>query len=107
MRNPKLRHVLPRLQKELHQILGDRLEGVYLYGSQARGDAKPDSDIDVLIVMSEDFDYFELLEATSDVTWKLSLDHDVLITRTFITKEQFNQASTPFLMNLQREAVPV
>jgi len=57
--------------------------------------------------MSGDFDYFQLLEITSDITWKLSLDNDVLITRTFVTKDQFDLANTPFLMNLQREAVPV
>ena len=107
MRNPRLNQVLPRLQKELRHLLGDRLEGIYLYGSQARGDARQDSDIDVLIVMSGDFDYFQLLEITSDITWKLSLDNDVLITRTFVTKDQFDLANTPFLMNLQREAVPV
>jgi predicted nucleotidyltransferase len=34
-----LKTVLIRLRKGLSEILVDRLEGIYLYGSQARGDA--------------------------------------------------------------------
>jgi predicted nucleotidyltransferase len=33
----------------LNELLGDRLEAIYLYGSQARGEARLDSDIDVMI----------------------------------------------------------
>jgi predicted nucleotidyltransferase len=34
------------------ELVGDDLEGVVLFGSQARGDARPGSDIDLLIVIS-------------------------------------------------------
>jgi uncharacterized protein len=87
--------------------LGKRLEAVYLYGSQARGDARADSDIDVLIVINENFDYFQMLEITSDPVWKLSLENDVVISRVFISKEKFDQINTPFLMNVHKEAVAV
>jgi len=50
--------ILRQLRQELHQLWGNRLEAIYLYGSQARGDAHPDSDVDVLAVLKGDFDYF-------------------------------------------------
>lgn len=105
MTQEKLDTILKQLHCELVKILGKRLEAIYLYGSQARGDARPDSDIDVLIVIREDFDYFQLLEATSFPVWKLSLDNDVVIYRVFISKEKFDQVDTPFLMNVHQEAL--
>ncbi len=107
MRHAKLDKILSDLQVELRQILGERLEAIYLYGSQARGDARFDSDIDVLIIMKGKFDYFQLLELTSEITWRISLENDVVVTRAFVTKKQFDESGTPFLINAQKEAVLV
>jgi predicted nucleotidyltransferase len=37
-----LRKMLEKLKKELQRLYGDRLDHMILYGSQARGDARPD-----------------------------------------------------------------
>ncbi len=39
-----------RMIATLRDVLGDRLRAVVLYGSQARGDARPSSDWDVLVI---------------------------------------------------------
>ena len=101
----KLEEILTRLRAGLEELLGEQLEAVYLYGSHARGDARPDSDIDVLIIMKEDFDYGEVLSRTLDLTAALSLEHDVVISRAFFTRERFEHEKSPFLMNVRREAV--
>ena len=105
MTQEKLTAILKQLRSELAGILGKRLEAIYLYGSQARGDARSDSDIDVLIVIRGDFDYFKMLESTSYPAWKLSLENDVVISRVFISKEKFDRGNTPFLMNIHQEAI--
>jgi predicted nucleotidyltransferase len=103
----EIRDVLARYRSELSRILGDTLDSVILYGSRARGDAEEASDIDVLCVMNEPFDYGELLRRTSELTAELSLAHDVVISRTFVTRQDYESRSTPFLMNVQKEGAVV
>ena len=43
--------VLDELKERLSAAYGERLHAVVLFGSEARGDARPDSDIDVLVVL--------------------------------------------------------
>lgn len=47
--------VLTRFRAALRKIYGERIERVVLFGSRARGDARPDSDYDVLVFL-KDFD---------------------------------------------------
>ncbi|MEG4505403.1 nucleotidyltransferase domain-containing protein [Microcoleus sp. F6_B4] len=49
--NDKLKNILMQLRSHFEQLYGDRLTQMVLYGSQARGDARPDSDIDILVVL--------------------------------------------------------
>ena len=46
-----VREALEEMKLLLVRIYGERLRGVYLYGSHARGEATEDSDVDVLIVL--------------------------------------------------------
>jgi uncharacterized protein len=43
--------VLAHFREELNAAFGDRIERVILYGSRARGDARPDSDYDVAVFL--------------------------------------------------------
>jgi len=42
--------LLKEIKTHLAAAYGDRLRGVVLYGSEARGDCRPDSDIDIALV---------------------------------------------------------
>lgn len=41
---------LDELARHYRDRLGERLIGVVLYGSRARGDARPDSDLDLMVI---------------------------------------------------------
>jgi predicted nucleotidyltransferase len=43
--------VLTRVRADVAELYGDRIERVVLFGSRARGDARPDSDYDVLVFL--------------------------------------------------------
>ncbi len=99
--------VLKKLKRELALTYGDRLERIILYGSRARGDARPDSDIDILLVIKGDFDYIELLKRSDDLAASLSLENDVVISRAFATKKEYEERQTPFLINVRREGIAI
>jgi predicted nucleotidyltransferase len=107
MTDEKLSSVLLELRHEFARILGDTLEQMLLFGSRARGDARPDSDVDILVILKQEFDYSEMLQNTIDVVAQMSLDNDLVISRIFMTKEKFEQDYTPFLLNIRREAVAI
>ena len=63
---------LKRVLREQHGV-----NSVMVYGSKARGDDTPDSDIDVMIVLDE---YTRQIEAAVDETvYEINLAHDCLI----------------------------
>jgi len=101
---PKL---LLTLRQQMSRLFGDDLYAVLLFGSRARGEAGPESDVDILVVMRSDFDYDDLLVRTSPLVAALSLQYDTVISRAFVSREQFERERTPFMLNVRREAVPV
>jgi predicted nucleotidyltransferase len=44
------RTLLARIKSRLQAVYGDRLRGIVLYGSEARGESTPDSDVDILVL---------------------------------------------------------
>lgn len=107
MVDERLSRVLRALRRELIRVLGAQLEAVYLFGSRARGEAAPESDVDVLIVVRGDLDYPDLIRRTSAVVAALSLQYDVVISRAFVSSERFAHEESPFLISVRREGVPV
>lgn len=102
-----LQPLLTTLRSHLEQLYGDRLVQVILYGSQARGDANPDSDIDVLIVLREPLDPSQEIKRTSKFIVQLCLENNVLISRAFASSDQVEAEQSPFFINVRREGVPV
>ena len=91
----------------LAEALGEALDSVILYGSHARGEDREDSDIDVLCVIHRPFDYGELISRTSDLTARLSLENGVVLSRAFVTRDDYESRQLPFLMNVRKEGIAV
>ena len=92
-------------------LYGEELKGVWLYGSRARGDNGPDSDLDVLVVKrSEDFDprnqlLWKLHRALTPAYFDRLVWIDVYIHVAYA--RQFEEWDTMFYRNVRADAVPV
>jgi len=98
--------ILRELKEKMGRLYGDRLKGVYLFGSHARGEEGQESDVDVLIVLDRVDNYSEEIDRTGDVVSKLSLQGGVTIRRVFPSEERWRTDQTNFFLNVREEAVP-
>ena len=106
MERADLRDILRLFRQGLENIYQDRLVQVILYGSQARGDARPDSDVDVLVVLRGTETAADR-ERVLDLVTDLNLEHGVLVSRVCISEDLFRTRQGPFLRNVRREGVAV
>ena len=103
--NIHLQPILTRLKKELTDLYGDRLQHLTLFGSQARGDAEPGSDIDVLVVLKAPVNPGEEIKRTGKAIADLSLDYDVVISCLFMDETHYQTRNGSLLRNIRKEGV--
>ena len=97
---------MKELKAGLVRIYGDKLKAVYLYGSYARGDARTDSDVDVMIVLRNYRSYGKEIDRTGDLTSDLSLEYGISISRVLMKEMQWKSSDTPLLRNIRTDGVP-
>jgi len=102
-----VKKLLKKFKSEIKCIYGKQLKSVYLYGSYARGDARPDSDIDLLMVVKGEFDYLEMLKRSDDFAASFCLENDVVVSRAFVSEKEYKEKQIPFLINVRRDGVIV
>jgi type I restriction enzyme S subunit len=101
----EINDLLKELKAGLEPLYAGRLRGVYLYGSRARGEASDESDVDVLVVLDVIPSYATEVDRTSPLIAALSLKYGVSVSRVFVTRREWQQGQTPFLLNAREEAI--
>lgn len=96
--------VLRKFRAALDEVYGERIERVVLYGSRARGDARPDSDYDVavfLIDLTDRWDEIDrIVEIETDILWETGAVINALPFRAGAYRER-----TPLMHELRREGI--
>ena len=107
MTHPELKEILTKFKKHLESVYGERLVSLMLFGSQARRNATIQSDIDVMIILSEVVDIPQENKRLSEFVAALCLEYDVLITHLWAGLQDWETKQNPLLINIRREGVAV
>jgi len=94
-------------QEKIAPIYGDRLKGVYLYGSYARGDANEDSDVDVAVVLGGPVKFVREISRISEIRCDLSLRETCIVEPFFLSEDEFQTAPYPVHQNISSEGLMI
>ena len=72
--------ILRRFRAALADLYGDRLERAVLFGSRARGDARPDSDYDVAVFLRDYHGLWDEAGPLADATTEILYDTGAVLT---------------------------
>lgn len=101
---PRIAHEVAR---DLADIYGERLKDVVLYGSSARKDAHPESDIDLLVVLDRVPSRQAELARMSDILWKHSLANDTVVAEIPVSEAEYRDLADPLLSRVRAEGISV
>ena len=99
--------IAAKAREDLARIYGERLRGVYLYGSAARDQLTPDSDIDIAIVLDEIRSRFEEHERVGDLSSQISLKYNTLVIFFFVPQCDYEQGKYATYRAIKREGIAV
>jgi len=109
MLNQTERDIVEELKGRMREVAGDRLQEVIVYGSRAWGQASPDSDLDVAVIVQGCTP--ELEAALHESAYQVMWDHDfspIIASRSLMptTSQLIGRKAFPFTGKWPRRASP-
>ena len=99
------KEIVAQIQALMHKLFPQA--EVILYGSEARGEARSDSDIDLLILVDGDKLTLAQEDAVTMPLYELELRTGVAISPIVMLKKQWENRPmiTPFYLNVKKEGI--
>jgi predicted nucleotidyltransferase len=101
----RIEQLVSQIKEPLLKIYGEKIKQVILYGSCVRGQATKDSDIDVLVVVDDTLNPFEVRKGLSDTIFDILLEEGELISVIVVPEHFFKNYNSPFLLNVKEEGI--
>jgi predicted nucleotidyltransferase len=98
-----LNQIKAKLQKRLP------LSRLVLFGSRARGDAAPDSDLDILVILDTPVGR-EVEDYVNDCAWEVGLEHGIVVVPVTVSRPDWEEgllSSSLLAIAVRQEGVTV
>lgn len=106
--SPREQEALDAFVQRLYSRHKEHVRSVVLFGSKARGDAGPDSDVDLLVRLTNDDPH--LRSTVRRLAAQVSLEYDLLLSVQAVSRSRWDELSQyrfPLYQALQREGIPL
>lgn len=92
--------------RQVREQFGDAVGSVLLYGSVARGETRGvNSDVDLLVVLSDDTNVQEFEGKLRDLAYDVELDHGVVLSLVVMSAAEYDaRFDRPFIQHVRRDA---
>lgn len=108
--NKEFLDVLFDVKVKVLKVFGDRLKQLILFGSYARNEPDPESDIDIMILVEESEEELRgNRPLVADIMAELSMKHEKLISLTQVPYNRYSEYLDvlPFYRNVYNEGVEI
>lgn len=100
--------IVNQISSVLKEIAPDAL--TVLYGSEARGDSRADSDIDILVVLPDSNGGVSFAKRKIEIfdrLYDIELQNGVTISPLVVLKSIWERLKTPFTVNVKNEGIRI
>ena len=99
------RQVTGEMRSALEEAYGSRFRLAVLYGSEARGQAGPDSDIDLMVVLDGVASYLSDLKRSVAAMYPIEVRIGRAVSAKLVSWDQYTHEDSPLMRSVRREGV--
>lgn len=100
-------HPLMQFRRAVEEAFGEDLERVVLFGSRARGDARPDSDWDVAVFLRRGAKDWKTMRTLSDIVEDIGVGDDTMYIQPVPLEAGHTDRSIELRRHIREEGIEV